>query len=206
MIYELALVSYPDLGDEKLAKVKSIVEEVIKQDGGDIAVQDDWGMMNLAQPTEKGLMRAVFSYFIYKASAAANAELVRRFGITEGVLNNLIIRLGEDNDLDKIVKGFKCPYSKNYNGSITENIEEDRDRDRGRRFSRSKACWFATNEISPDWKDPGTFSWLVNEFGKISPARVSGISSKAQHQATVAIKRARQLGVASYMTNKQAYQ
>ncbi|OFZ37462.1 MAG: 30S ribosomal protein S18 [Bdellovibrionales bacterium RIFOXYD12_FULL_39_22] len=58
--------------------------------------------------------------------------------------------------------------------------------------------------MTPSWKDPATYSWLISEFGKISPARVSGISRKYQRRITSEIKMARQLGIASYLSNRIA--
>ena len=77
----------------------------------------------------------------------------------------------------------------------------DVDKDR-RMFSRKKNCWFCAKDASPDWKNPHSYSWLVNEFGKISPARVSGLCSKHQRHATTAIKRGRNIGVLSIVSNK----
>ena len=71
-------------------------------------------------------------------------------------------------------------------------------------FARRKSCWFTANKTAPDWKDPMSYAWLVSEFGKISPARVTGISRKMQRLATVNIKRARGIGLLSYMSGRTA--
>ncbi|ATH09553.1 30S ribosomal protein S18 [Halobacteriovorax marinus] len=81
--------------------------------------------------------------------------------------------------------------------------DSDLEKDK-KRFSRRKSCWFAANNITPDWKDPKTYAWLINEFGKINPGRVSGISRKAHRLADTAIKRARNMGVVSHITNSLA--
>jgi ribosomal protein S18 len=71
-------------------------------------------------------------------------------------------------------------------------------------FSKRKSCYFSAKKTQPDWKDPSTYSWLVNEFGKISPARVTGLRPKYQRMATSAIKRGRCMGLISYMSNNVA--
>ncbi len=68
----------------------------------------------------------------------------------------------------------------------------------------SSTCWFTTNKITADWKDPKTYAWLVNEFGKISPARVSGVSRKHHRWAESAIKRARNIGLISHLAGNTA--
>ena len=62
-----------------------------------------------------------------------------------------------------------------------------------------KPCQFAAaNVIEIDYKYIDLLSKFINETGKISPARMTGISAKYQRQLTTAIKRARQLALLPY--------
>ena len=106
------------------------------------------------------------------------------------------------------MENYKCPFSTGkYKGSVTDSLKDDAEetveKDR-RKFARKKSCWFTAKKVKADWKDPGTYAWLINEFGKITPARVSGISRKHQRFADYAIKRARQVGLASSLTGRIA--
>jgi ribosomal protein S18 len=67
-----------------------------------------------------------------------------------------------------------------------------------RMYSKRKSCYFSAKKTSPDWKDPKSYGWLVNEFGKISPARITGLTPKFQRRACDAIKRGRTMGLISY--------
>lgn len=210
MIYELSLVAKSELSAEQVAALQSLVQEVIKQHDGDVLIQDDWGRMKFAQRTENGLESGRYLYFLYKANNLNNKELERRLGINETVVRNMIINLGEDADQEKIVKAYKTPFSKNYKGSVLDDEDEELDLsipeeggdDRPRkRFSRRKSCVFTIKKVKADWKDPKSFEWLVNEFGKISPCRVTGISRKHQRFVTTAVKRARQMGIASNISS-----
>lgn len=207
MIYELSLVAKSELSDERVEKLNELVREVTAQFGGEVLIQDDWGNMTFAQPALDGTERGRFLYFMYKTSGEGNnAELSRRFKINEDVLRYMTIQLGDDKDQEAIVKNYKCPYSKKYKGSIVEE-EEDGEGDmrkERRQFARRRSCWFTAKKIKADWKDPNTYAWLINEFGKISPARVSGISRKHQRFATSAIKRARNIGLASHLSGRFA--
>lgn len=69
-------------------------------------------------------------------------------------------------------------------------------------FIRRKTCWFCAKRTTPDWKDTQSYLWLVNEFGKISPSRITGLCSKHQRVATNSIKRARCIGFISRLTNQ----
>lgn len=208
MIYELALVAKGDLVENEIQNLTKIVHEVVKSSQGEILIEDDWGRMSLAQPFGDGAKKGHFVYFIYKANNECNAEITRRLNINENTQRFLIIKLGEESESGNIVKNYKTPFSKKYRGSIVENGEEGEIEEGGfedkKKFSRRKGCWFTAKNIKADWKDPNTYNWLVNDFGKISPARVSGISTKHQRFATEAIKRARQLGVASSLSSRIA--
>jgi len=204
MIYECALVAKADLPSEDLDSLKQLVREVIQSFDGEVFIEDDWGSRVLSQATSNGTKNGHYLYFMYRANNQTNTELHRRFGINESVMKSLVVKLDDNDDAaGDLVKNFKTPYSKKYAGSVTDADEEGSDVDRDRRnFSRRRNCWFSAKRIKADWKDPKTFSWLVNEFGKISPARVSGISRKHQRFAEVAIKRARNMAIISHLSSR----
>lgn len=207
MIYEIAIVAKDDLNESQLKDLSTMVHDVAKAHGGEVLIEDDWGTLRFAQASSRGEERGRYLYFIYKANNLNNTELARRIKINEGVMRHLIVKLGEDSELENLTKGYKTPYSKKYKGSITDVIEADgentMEKDR-KRFSKGRHCWFKAKSITADWKDPKTYQWLLNEFGKISPARVSSISRKHQRFANSAIKRARNIGLASAFTNRIA--
>jgi small subunit ribosomal protein S6 len=202
MIYELAVVARADLNEDSLAKVKQTVHDVVKAHEGEVLIEDDWGSLNLAQPTREGLKQGHYFYYIFNANNANNVELARRFRISEDVVRHMVINLGEESDREAIVKAYRTPFSKTYRGSALDDSKGDKEGDNPRKFARRKDCYFRAHQIKADWKDPATYSWLINEFGKISPARVSGVSRKHQRFATTAIKRARQVGISSYVSGR----
>lgn len=205
MIYELSLVAKSELIDTDIASLKKLVHDVVQAHEGEVLIEDDWGRLHFAQPTKEGEPKGHFLYFIFKANNENNKELLRRFKINEAVIKSMIIKLGEESDREAVVKAYKTPFSKTYNGSITDELRDNESEgDNPKRFARRKACWFKSNSFKADWKDPATFNWLINEFGKISAARISGVSRKHQRFATTAIKRARQIGIASYVSSKMA--
>lgn len=210
MIYELAVVCNGDVTDEVVNQLTTLVKEVVEAGKGQVLITDYWGKMYLAQPSSSGTKKASYLFFMYQNDGQCNNELERRLGINENAVRQMIINVGEDSQRDALVKAYKTPFSKTHSGSVVDAegqedamAEEDMGKDR-RRFSRRKGCWFTARKISADWKDPATYSWLINEFGKISPARVSGITRKHQRYANSAIKRARQVGLASHLSGRIA--
>ncbi|TDJ06871.1 MAG: 30S ribosomal protein S18 [Deltaproteobacteria bacterium] len=207
MIYELAVVLKDGSGDAGVESTTKTLKEIVAQHGGEILVEDNWGVLTFAQPSSAGIKRGGYLYFMYSSDTEANKEVNRRFNIDESILKYMVLRLGENAEAEALVKNYKTPYSTSHKGSATDGISEesgmDMEKDR-KKFAKRKTCWFTAKNVKADWKDPKTYSWLVNEFGKISPARVSGISRKHQRVANNAIKRARNLGIASALSRRNA--
>jgi small subunit ribosomal protein S18 len=82
--------------------------------------------------------------------------------------------------------------------------DRDDDNDGGRmsmgRKRMKKVCWFELNHIEPDYKDIKIISRYISERGKIVPRRLSGVTAKNQRRLAKAIKRARHLGLVSFVS------
>ena len=64
---------------------------------------------------------------------------------------------------------------------------------------RKKFCPFSQkNSPFIDYKDLKLLSRYISEKGKITPSRITNVSSKKQKELSKAIKRARFLGLMSY--------
>lgn len=198
MIYEAAYVLRTEATEDAIKQVTDQVSETIKEFNGELLVNDNWGVKTFAQPTEGGKTKGNYFYVLYKADTNCNSELERRFKISEDVLKFMFIRLGVDAEQEALVKAYKKPGT----NEVTEGgVDPEKEK---KMFQKRKSCYFSAKKTQPDWKDPSTYAWLVNEFGKISPARVTGLRPKYQRMATTAIKRGRCMGLISYMSNYTA--
>ncbi|MGB3160055.1 30S ribosomal protein S18 [Carnobacterium sp.] len=66
---------------------------------------------------------------------------------------------------------------------------------------RRKVDYIAANHIENiDFKDLDLLKRFISERGKILPRRVSGTSAKNQRKITIAIKRARIMGLLPFVT------
>lgn len=200
MIYELALVAKAEATEEQIASLKNMVAETAKAYEGEVLLTDNWGRKAFAQRAKNGATHGNFLYFIVKGNNELVNEINRKAGITETLQKKLLVKLSDDDAQGAdIAKKFKSPLSKSFNGSVTDELERGADKER-RKFSKRKNCWFKANNITADWKDPKTYNWLLNEFGKIQPQRVTGISRKHHRYVEAAIKRARNIGIASHLS------
>lgn len=67
---------------------------------------------------------------------------------------------------------------------------------------QKKYCRFKKHGIKYiDYKDPDFLRKFLNDQGKILPRRITGTSLKYQRQLSVAIKRARHLGLLPFVTD-----
>ena len=66
---------------------------------------------------------------------------------------------------------------------------------------RKKVCYFCANHVEYiDYKDVELLKRYISEKGKILPRRVTGTCAKHQRTLTVAIKRARIMGLLPFTT------
>ena len=66
---------------------------------------------------------------------------------------------------------------------------------------RKKVCYFCANHVDYiDYKDVDLLKRYISEKGKILPRRVTGTCAKHQRTLTVAIKRARIMGLLPFTT------
>ena len=197
MIYETLFVLRTEASEDSVKKMQDIVKETISNFEGEVLLEDNWGVKTFAQPTNAGVEKGNYFYVMFKANNKCNNELERRFKISEDTLKYTVVNLGEESEQEAIVKAYKNPAHNTSENSIDTEKEK-------KMFSKRKSCYFSAKKTAPDWKDPSTYSWLVNEFGKISPARVTGLRPRYQRAATTAIKRGRCMGLISYMSNNVA--
>jgi small subunit ribosomal protein S18 len=84
-----------------------------------------------------------------------------------------------------------------------EDFAQVKDQDAGARRGRHRGCPFCNEGAAPiDYKDPNMLKYFITERGKIVPRRVSGACAKHQRALTLAIKRARNIALLPFTTNK----
>ena len=198
-IYENCVLLDSQASEEARKQVISQVQQAVEQAKGEILLTDEWGLKTLAQLSSRGHGRGYYIYFLYRAGSQVNKEVDRRFRINESVIKHVILKKGPASVEEAILKTYVTPYASNAAHRPSEE-ELSKDEKEKRLFVRKKSCYFKANKIEPDWKNPHTYKWLVNEFGKISPARVTGLSSRYQRSAAAAIKQARCMGLVSHIS------
>ena len=77
-------------------------------------------------------------------------------------------------------------------------------RERGERSSRRKICSFCHDHVREiDYKDAGRFmKRYISDRGKIRSRRVTGLSRRHQQQLALAVKRAREVALLPYVSDR----
>ena len=75
-------------------------------------------------------------------------------------------------------------------------------RDGGRKFfRRKKVCKFCVEKIDAiNYKDFRLLAQFINERGKITPRRITGVCTPHQHRLSAAIKQARNIALLPFAT------
>ena len=98
--YELTVIANTQLSEENSAKLFKKYENIFLADGGEVVVRNDWGKRKMAYPINKHFRgHYVFYDFTGKPENIAEAERLMR--IDENVLRYMVIRLGENIDVDQ---------------------------------------------------------------------------------------------------------
>lgn len=78
------------------------------------------------------------------------------------------------------------------------NNNDDDSMPRQRRIKKKVCTYCADKSLVIDFKDTDKMKKFVSEKGKILPRRVTGLCAKHQREITVAVKRARHIGLLPY--------
>ena len=78
-----------------------------------------------------------------------------------------------------------------------------RDGKKGPGSGRRKPCQFCRDKVDViDYKDFGTLRRAMSEKGKMRSARITGCCRRHQSQLALAVKRARELGLLPYVSER----
>lgn len=91
--YEMVVLFRPEL-EAKMDTPLKVVADLVKQNGGDIITEDDWGRKELAYKIA-GETHAVYRVYELSLPAEAPAKIDSVLNITEGVIRHLIVKIDD---------------------------------------------------------------------------------------------------------------
>ncbi|KUJ96510.1 MAG: small subunit ribosomal protein [Desulfonauticus sp.] len=90
--YETLILLSPELSAEEKQGLVDKIAEIIKRDGGELALVDDWGMRELAYPVKKQT-RGYYVRLEYGLPPQHVAELERNLRLMEDVFRFVTVKL-----------------------------------------------------------------------------------------------------------------
>ena len=97
--YEFIIIVNAQLSEEETKKLQDKYESIFLSEDGDVVTKSDWGVKRLAYPINKEFKgRYLFYDFIGNPKNLEEAQRLMR--IDEKILRYLIVRIGEDADVD----------------------------------------------------------------------------------------------------------
>jgi small subunit ribosomal protein S6 len=92
--YESIYILNPDLSSEESQKIQETLSEVVRKEGGEIHVVDDWGVKRLAYEVKKH-NRGHYVLMQFASKADTLRELERNYRVNDGVIKYMTLRIEE---------------------------------------------------------------------------------------------------------------
>jgi small subunit ribosomal protein S6 len=93
--YESIFILNPELPPEQNEKTKETMSEIVRKQGGDIHVVDDWGVKKLAYDVKKH-KKGHFVLMQFAGSAGIVQELERNYRVNDGVIKYMTLRIEKE--------------------------------------------------------------------------------------------------------------
>jgi small subunit ribosomal protein S6 len=93
--YEVAFITAPNVVEDDLIKLRTQLETIVKERGGQVTKVDPWGRRKLAYPIDK-YEEGIYTILYLEGSGLEIAEVERRLRVTDFVIRYLTIRTDED--------------------------------------------------------------------------------------------------------------
>lgn len=135
--YEFTFISKSDLPEGQQAKVIEGYEDILKREGGEIIKKDDWGVKKLAYPIRKNF-KGHYVHYDCVTNSDNIAECERLLRIDDNILRYLVIRIGQNVDVEERKKQIADEMAKKQEQAAAREAAGGRDRDRGDRGDRSR--------------------------------------------------------------------
>ena len=218
--YETVFIATPVLSEQQMKEAVAKYTQLIKDNGGEVVYEEDWGLRQLAYPIQH--KTSGFYYLIQFKSEPTFVEVLEtQYYRDERIIRYLTVALDKD-AVEYAEQGCQgrtrpaCPGrgrdQRREQRLIKEEITmaQNDSQNTGIRYlnpptvevRKKKYCRFKKAGIKyVDYKDPEFLKKFLNEQGKILPRRITGTSLKFQRKVAQAVKRARSLALLPYVTD-----
>jgi len=101
--YETTFITRIDQTEDQLKTLKEKLFAIVKDFGGELVYQEDWGKRKFSYPIQKEI-RGQYTHFVYTGKSGVVAELERNLRLNEATLRFMTIVLMKEFDQEVYLK------------------------------------------------------------------------------------------------------
>jgi small subunit ribosomal protein S6 len=101
--YETTFITRVDQSDDAFKALKDRLFAIIKDFGGEVVYQEDWGKRKFAFPMQKEV-RGQYTHVVFTGSTGVVAELERNLRLNESTLRFMTVVLSKEFNKDEYMK------------------------------------------------------------------------------------------------------
>jgi len=101
--YETTIITRVDMSDESLKTLKDRLFAIIKDFGGELVYQEDWGKRKFSYPMQKEV-RGQYTHIVFTGSTGVVAELERNLRLNESTLRFMTVVLAKEFSKEEYLK------------------------------------------------------------------------------------------------------
>jgi small subunit ribosomal protein S6 len=101
--YETTIITRVDMSDESLKTLKDRLFAIVKDFGGELVYQEDWGKRKFSYPMQKEV-RGQYTHIVYTGSTGVVAELERNLRLNESTLRFMTVVLAKEFSKEEYMK------------------------------------------------------------------------------------------------------
>ena len=101
-LYELTFILRQDVANSEIKKVSDELINIIKDGGGKLLKEENWGLRYLAYPIKKN-KKGHYIMLVFEATSRVLEELQRIISLSEYIIRDLLIKLKSFDNKDSIM-------------------------------------------------------------------------------------------------------
>jgi small subunit ribosomal protein S6 len=101
--YETTIITRVDMSDESLKTLKDRLFAIVKDFGGELVYQEDWGKRKFSYPMQKEV-RGQYTHIVFTGSTGVVAELERNLRLNESTLRFMTVVLAKEFNKEEYMK------------------------------------------------------------------------------------------------------
>ena len=101
--YETTIITRVDMSDESLKTLTDRLFAIVKDFGGELVYQEDWGKRKFSYPMQKEV-RGQYTHIVFTGSTGVVAELERNLRLNESTLRFMTVVLAKEFNKEEYMK------------------------------------------------------------------------------------------------------